>query len=90
MLTTKYGRLIDGAVQYAPMPLMIDDKPVFTNREALYLAHGYKRIVNTPRPDEVEGFTLTSEWVETEDSIELVWTQVEDARDIEEESVIKL
>lgn len=77
MKNMQFGKLVDGAVQYAPMPLVIDGRKVFTNREDIYLAQGYKKIVRTAEPEPVEGFVWTFQWVESDTEISMVWEKIE-------------
>lgn len=72
-----FGKLISGAVRCAPMPLMVGGCAVFSNDEALHLENGYKPVVRSPEPDPVEGYIWVTEWVETDERIELSWKQVE-------------
>ncbi len=46
---------------------------IWTNDPAIYLEHGYKRIVETARPTEA-GYTYTPGWAEDATSITQTWT----------------
>lgn len=77
MVNKYFGKLVNGAVQYAPIPLNIDGLMCFTNDAEKHFNLGYKPIVHTLEPDPVEGFLWMSEWVEYEDRIVLEWHQEE-------------
>jgi hypothetical protein len=68
----KYGKLDSGKVVYAPYPLIIDDKNVFTTDANVYMAAGYKRIVSTTAPQQ-NGYVAHCTWVETDAEIVQTW-----------------
>lgn len=69
----KFGKLIEGAIEYAPKPILTEGGIYFGNNENVYLAKGWKKIINTQKPEETEGFYYTSAWAENETNIEKVW-----------------
>ncbi len=68
-----YGKLIDGNIVFAPIPLKINNKDVFTNDKDRYLSCGDKAIVNTEMPVQ-EGYIADPAWAETEKEITQTWT----------------
>ena len=72
-----FGALKNGIIEYAPNPIEEENGIIWTNDSAVYLEHGYKRIVSTQAPIK-EGCYHTFEWVEHETSIEQVWIEHEE------------
>lgn len=68
----KYGKLDSHKVVYAPYPLIIDGKNVFTTDTNVYMAAGYKRIVSTAAPSQ-SGYVAHCTWVETDAEITQTW-----------------
>lgn len=60
-INKKYAKLENGALIYAPTPLIINDEPVWTNDESIYLEQGYYNVVLTDKPVK-EGYYYTSYW----------------------------
>lgn len=70
---TKYGKLIDGFLRIAPKRVEYEGKQIINPRPEILLALGYKPIVYTPIPEEIEGYYWVSEWEETETEIVQMW-----------------
>lgn len=66
----RYAKLIDGALQYAPNPIRVDGRDIFTTDPTLY---GYKPVVR-PDPPEQEGYyAIPNGWEETETELIQKW-----------------
>lgn len=73
----KYAKIKeDGALEYAPLPLVIDGKNVWTNIEAEYNALGFYEITRTEMPEK-EGFYYTDFWELAENKIVQRWQEHE-------------
>lgn len=73
----RFAKLTEGSLFYAPYPLTIDGRHVFTDDAPLHLSMGYKEVVLTDEPETVEGYYNTFDWVETDTQIVQVWRQEE-------------
>ena len=78
MLNRNFGKLENGALVYAPSPLIIDGLQAFTNDAVILLSHGYKPIVQTDAPTQT-GYHAVASWTESATQITQTWTLVEDA-----------
>lgn len=65
-----------GALEYAPVPLVIDGKNVWTNEEAKYNSLGYYEIVRTEMPEK-EGYYYTAYWTLEENKLIEKWEEHE-------------
>ena len=75
-MNTKYGKLVDGQIVYAPNTLDTEDGKKMNPSEASYLAAGWKKVVDEP-PAPEEGCTVeVSGWTEGEDTLTKVYKQV--------------
>jgi len=75
-MNTKYGKLVDGEVVYAPPTLDTEDGKKMNPSEASYLAAGWKRVTDEP-PAPEEGCTVEpSTWTETDTTLVRVYKQV--------------
>jgi hypothetical protein len=75
-MNTKYGKLVDGQVVYAPNTLDTEDGKKMNPSEASYLAAGWKKVVDEP-PAPEDGCTVeVSGWTEGEDALTKVYKQV--------------
>lgn len=75
-----YGKLINGNIVPAPNPLPVGGSRVYNPSAALYVAHGWLPIIDTPMPDTPEGeepkyYTYHREVVDGQ--IVRVWTETE-------------
>ena len=72
----RYGTLTNGVLAFAPRVLTgAHGESIITGGEdaAIYLEHGYKRVVETVQPTEA-GYTYTPGWTEDATSITQTWT----------------
>ena len=75
-MNTKYGKLTDGQIVYAPGSLDTDAGKLMNPTEASYLAAGWKKVVDEP-PAPNEGCTVEpSGWTETDTTLTRVYKQV--------------
>ena len=75
-MNTKYGKLVDGQIVYAPPTLDTEDGKKMNPSEASYLAAGWKKVVDDP-PAPEEGCTgEPSTWTETDTTLTWVYKQV--------------
>ena len=73
----KFAKLIDGAIRYAPNPIVIDDRQIGNPPEEVYLSEGYKPVIYTDYPGEPDpGYMWIEKWVETSEEILQGWEQV--------------
>ena len=85
------GRLIDGALSYAPKKIIIDGKTIFNPEEELLKEQGYKEMQTTDMPDDApEGKLYVSGWTDAGDTIQQVWTLVDAPPKAKEELAIEL
>ena len=66
----------DGALEYAPLPLVINGENVWTNIEAEYNALGFYEIKRTAIPEK-EGFYYTDFWELADNKIVQRWQEHE-------------
>lgn len=75
-MNTKYGKLTDGQIVYAPGSLDTDAGKLMNPTEASYFAAGWKKVVDEP-PAPNEGCTVEpSGWTETDTTLTRVYKQV--------------
>lgn len=74
----KYGKLIEGAIQYAPNPLVYNRKRYANPRPVILIAAGYKPVYQDdyPSEDPNEGYYWDLTWTETDVAIFGHWVQV--------------
>ena len=88
---TLLGKLIDGALSYAPRKIIIDGKTIFNPGEELLKEQGYKEMQTTDMPDDApEGKLYVSGWTDAGDTIQQVWTLVDAPPKSKEELVVEL
>lgn len=68
----KFGKLIDGKVAYAQLPIEHDDQAIFTSDPEVMLSLGYKRIINSKVSASERG-VYKSVWTETDTQIVQTW-----------------
>ena len=72
-MNTKYGRLTNGRIEYAPVSLDTGDGVKMNPSEASYLAAGWKKVVDV-KPTAEPGFRVeVSGWNESEDTLTCVY-----------------
>lgn len=75
-MNTKYGKLTNGQIEYAPDVLTVDGALKVNPSETSYLAAGWKKVVDDPPAAESGKDVKVSSWTETETTITCVYKQV--------------
>lgn len=70
-ITTSYGRVVNGAIQYAPKPLVINGQSMWTNSATVYHLNGWFTVRKTSMPTK-KGYYYTEYWEEDEEGYEVV------------------
>ncbi|MDR0207024.1 MAG: hypothetical protein LBI45_07205 [Bacteroidales bacterium] len=74
----RYGKLINGQIEYAPTIIQEDDMLVIPPSEAQLITLGYKEIITLSPPLPPEGYNYEfAGWDETETQIIQQWNLVE-------------
>lgn len=85
------GKLIDGALSYAPKKIVIDGKTIFNPGEDVLRGQGYKEMQTTDMPDDAtEGKVYVSGWMDAGDAIQQTWTLVDAPPKSKEELAVEL
>ena len=85
------GKLIGGALSYAPKKIIIDGKTIFNPGEELLKEQGYKEIRDSDIPDDAPaGKIYVSSYEDKGDYIEQVWTLIDEPPKAKEELAIEL
>ena len=84
----KYAKLIDGEIFFAPNPIIIGDRQIGNPPGEVYAEQGYKPVRYTDHPEPPPGYIAVPGWVETEEEIVQVWTEVEQPI-TEEEALVR-
>lgn len=71
----KYAKLIDGAIRFAPNPIVIADRQIGNPPDEVYLSEGYKPVTYTDPPETEPGYIAVPGWEETEEAIVQIWTE---------------
>ena len=75
-METKYGKLVEGEIVYAPASLDTENGKLMNPSAASYLAAGWKKVVEKP-PAPEEGMTVeVSGWSETETALVRTYKQI--------------
>ena len=75
-METKYGKLVEGEIVYAPASLDTENGKLMNPSAASYLAAGWKKVVEEP-PEPEEGNTVeVSGWTETETTLVRTYKQI--------------
>lgn len=78
-MNTKYGRLVNGRIEYAPYALEVEGGVKMNPSRASYLAAGWKEVVDE-RPATEPGFRAeVSGWTEGAETLTRVYKTVADA-----------
>ena len=85
------GKIINGALSYAPRKIVIDGKTIFNPGEELLKEQGYKEIRDSDIPDDApDGKIYVSSYEDKGDYIEQVWTLIDEPPKAKEELAIEL
>ena len=75
-METKYGKLVEGEIVYAPASLDTENGKLMNPSAASDLAAGWKKVVEEP-PEPEEGMTVeVSGWTETETTLVRTYKQI--------------
>ena len=74
-MNTKFGKLEDNKLIYAPYCIVDGEKHIYTNDPAVMLKYGYKRIIKTAYPEDEKSYRET--YVEDAETITIIWKEVE-------------
>lgn len=75
-METKYGKLVEGEIVYAPASLDTENGKLMNPSAASYLAAGWKKVVEEP-PEPEEGMTVdVSGWTETKTTLVRTYKQI--------------
>ena len=85
------GKLVNGAISYAPRKIMVDGKTIFNPGEDVLRGQGYKDIMTTDMPDDApEGKLYVSGWIDAGEEIQQTWKLVDAPPKSKEELAIEL
>lgn len=85
------GKLVNGALSYAPKKIIIDGKTIFNPGEELLKEQGYKEIRESDIPDDApDGKIYVSSYEDRVSYIEQVWTLIDEPPKAKEELAIEL
>lgn len=85
------GKLIGGALSYAPKKIIIDGKTIFNPGDTLLREQGYKDVETSEVPDDAPGGKIyVSSYEDKGDYIEQVWTLIDEPPKAKEELAIEL
>lgn len=88
---TLLGKLIGGALSYAPRKIIIDGKTIFNPADTLLREQGYKDVETVDMPDDApEGKLYVSGWTDSVDAIQQTWTLVDAPPKSKEELAVEL
>ena len=72
------GKLVNGALSYAPRKIIIDGKTIFNPTETHLISAGYKPIIETDMPDDApEGQHYEAQYTDGETQITQIWVLVD-------------
>lgn len=74
----RYAKLINGAIYYAPNPILHNGLMRYNPPGSVYEAEGYKPVRYTDPPTPEPGYTVVPSWVETAEEIVQMWTEEEE------------
>ena len=85
------GKLVDGALSYAPRKIIVDGKTIFNPTDTLLKEQGFKDVETTEAPDDApDGKIYVSSYENKGDYIEQVWTLVDAPPKSREELAVEL
>ena len=85
------GKLVNGALSYAPRKIIIDGKTIFNPSDEVLKEQGYKEIRKSDIPDDApDGKIYVSSYEDKGDYIEQVWTLIDEPPKAKEELAIEL
>ena len=73
-MNTRFGKLENGKLVFAPSVIIDSDKQIITNDASIYLQYGYKQIVREPYPQGTE-IVYKEHYVENDTTITISWTE---------------
>ena len=77
-MNRKFGRLVDGQIEYAPKTLdEADGVKKMNPSDESYLASGWKHVVDVKPPAEVNRYPAFSSWNEDDETITAVYKMIE-------------
>lgn len=79
MTNKSFGKLENGALYYAPLPLVINGENIWTNVEKIYNEQGYYAIEWTQAPTK-EGYYYTYYWEMENNKIAQRWEEHEEPK----------
>ena len=79
MTNKSFGKLENGALYYAPLPLVINGENIWTNVEKVYNEQGYYVIERTQAPTK-EGYYYTYYWEMGNNKIVQHWEEHEEPK----------
>ena len=69
----KYAKLIDGEIQFAPNPILVDGNYIGNPPAEVLEADGWKEVIYTDPPTVEPGYVAVPGWQEEDDEIVQVW-----------------
>lgn len=73
-MNTKFGKIENNKLVYAPSVLIDGDKQIITTDASVYLQYGYKEILREPYPQGTE-IVYKEHYVENDTTIIILWTE---------------
>lgn len=73
----RYAKLIEGAISFAPNPVLHDGLWYGNPPDEVYKEEGYKPVTYTDMPIAPEGYYCEEKWTESENSIIQSWELIE-------------
>ena len=79
----KYAKLNEGNLEFAPNPIIIDDRQIGNPSDEVYADQGYKPVTYTDPPETEPGYIAVPGWEETDNAIVQTWTIEEEPDEID-------
>ena len=73
-MNTRFGKIENGKLVFAPSVIIIEDKQIISNDASVYLLYGYKQIVREPYPQGTE-IVYKERYVENDTTITIGWAE---------------